>query len=143
MINSFMEKCLGTTLKESVLGFEGSNSDKFFSTILTTGKPEYYNEFKYDHYSRGITYWDGTAAPIYIDEIVIKMFFAGNEHNPPHFHAIYGDYFGEFDIRTLEMLEGDMPTKALDLINEWGKMNPKELMEIWNSQQFKKLKPLE
>ena len=75
--------------------------------------------------------------------IIIKMFFAGNEHNPPHFHAIYGEYFGEFDIRTLEMLEGDMPTKAKGLIKEWAEINQVELLEIWNSQQFKKLSPLE
>lgn len=75
--------------------------------------------------------------------IVIKMFFAGNEHNPPHFHAIYGDYYGEFDIRTLEILEGDLPPKARGLIIEWAKLNQKDLMEIWNSQQFKRLKPLE
>ena len=36
--------------------------------------------------------------------ILIKMFFM--EHNPPHFHALYGEYMGEFDIYTLNMLEG-------------------------------------
>ena len=64
-------------------------------------------------------------------------------HNPPHFHAIYGEYVGEFDIRTLDMIEGDLPNKAQSLIQEWGKMHQDDLMEIWNSQQFKKLKPLE
>jgi len=41
------------------------------------------------------------------------------------------------------MVEGDLPTKAKGLINEWAKINQVELMEIWNSQQFKKLSPLE
>lgn len=75
--------------------------------------------------------------------IIIKMFFAGNEHNPPHFHAIYGEYVGEFDIRTLDMIEGDLPKKAQGLIQEWGKMHQDDLMEIWTSQQFRKLQPLE
>ncbi len=75
--------------------------------------------------------------------IVIKMFFASSEHNPPHFHAIYGDCVGEFDIRTLEMLEGDMPLKAQSLIREWGQTHQDDLMEIWNSQNFRKLTPLE
>ena len=74
--------------------------------------------------------------------ILIQM-YNNNEHNPPHFHAIYGDYVGEFEIRTLDMLEGDMPTKAQGLIREWGQIYQDDLMEIWNSQQFKKLKPLE
>lgn len=75
--------------------------------------------------------------------IIIKMFFAGNEHNPPHFHAIYGEYVGEFDIRTLNMIEGDLPKKAQGLIQEWGKIHKNDLMEIWTSQQFRKLPPLE
>ena len=42
--------------------------------------------------------------------IVVKIFFT-REHNPPHFHAVYGEYNGIFDIKTLEMIEGDMPRK--------------------------------
>ena len=40
------------------------------------------------------------------------MYFQQSEHNPPHFHAIYGEYMGAFDIQTLEMIEGDLPSKA-------------------------------
>ncbi|CAN5393256.1 hypothetical protein BH20ACI2_BH20ACI2_16170 [soil metagenome] len=32
--------------------------------------------------------------------IIIKLFFG--DHPPPHFHAVYGEYVGLFDIRTLE-----------------------------------------
>ena len=35
--------------------------------------------------------------------IVIAVFF--DEHNPPHFHARYGDDKAAIDIRTLEVLE--------------------------------------
>ena len=38
--------------------------------------------------------------------IVIRMYFLGAEHNPPHIHAIYGDDTAAFDIRTGEMLDG-------------------------------------
>ena len=44
--------------------------------------------------------------------IVIKMFFKPKEHEPSHIHALYGEYVGEFNIRTLEMIEGDLPKKA-------------------------------
>ncbi|HCC03108.1 MAG TPA: DUF4160 domain-containing protein [Ruminococcaceae bacterium] len=75
--------------------------------------------------------------------IVIKMYFSQSEHNPPHFHAIYGDYVGVIDIRTGRMLEGDLPPKALSLVQEWMKTNQKELLQIWNTQEFKSLPPLE
>jgi hypothetical protein len=71
------------------------------------------------------------------------MYFSQSEHNPPHFHAIYGDYVGVIDIRTGRMLEGDLPPKALSLVQEWMKTNQKELLQIWNTQEFKSLPPLE
>ena len=30
--------------------------------------------------------------------IIIKMNFLAGEHNPPHFHAIYGEYVGVIDL---------------------------------------------
>ncbi len=73
--------------------------------------------------------------------IIIKMFF--NEHNPPHFHAVYGEYNGTFDLNTLEMTEGDLPAKAKDLIKEWAAQYKNELLKMWNTQNITKLPPLE
>ena len=70
------------------------------------------------------------------------MYFQQSEHNPPHIHAIYGENVGEIDINTGDMLEGDLPARALKLAQEWIKDNKKELLEIWNTQEFKKIKPL-
>jgi hypothetical protein len=55
---NLIEKCIGTSLKKSIPGFEGSNLEKLFLNIIKTGKPDYYYEFKYEHYERGITYWE-------------------------------------------------------------------------------------
>jgi hypothetical protein len=74
--------------------------------------------------------------------IVIKMYFQQSEHNPPHIHAIYGEYIGEIAINDGNLLEGDLPPKALKLVQEWIKQNKDKLLEIWNSQEFKKLPPL-
>jgi len=71
--------------------------------------------------------------------IVVKIFFFKAEHNPPHFHAIYGEYSGVFNINTLEMMEGDLPNEAKRLIKKWAGGYQKELLEIWNSQNFKEL----
>lgn len=75
--------------------------------------------------------------------IVIKMFFRNMEHNPPHFYAVYGEYIGAFDLKTLEMYEGDLPPKAQKLVKEWAALYQEALKEIWDKQAFKKLPPLE
>jgi hypothetical protein len=73
----------------------------------------------------------------------VKMYFKGNEHNPPHIHVLYGEYMGALNIKTQEMLEGDLPAKALELAKEWVKKYEAELLDIWNTQNIRKLPPLE
>jgi hypothetical protein len=75
--------------------------------------------------------------------MIIKMYFRQSEHNPPHVHAIYGEYIGLIDIQTLEMFEGDLPPKALSLVKEWMSLHKDELLNIWNTQRFIELPPLE
>ena len=75
--------------------------------------------------------------------MVIKMYFQQHEHNPPHVHVLYGSCMGAIDIQSLKMLEGDLPPKALAMAIEWIEKYQKELMNIWNTQQFVKLPPLE
>jgi len=75
--------------------------------------------------------------------IVIKMYFSQSEHGVPHFHAIYGEYNAVFDIRTLEMLEGDLPARAQRLVGEWSAQYQQELLRMWDSNEFKQLPGLE
>lgn len=75
--------------------------------------------------------------------VVIKMYFRQAEHNPPHFHAIYGDCIGAIHIQTGEMLEGDLPKRALKMVQEWAEKNRTELLKIWDTQNFMELPPLE
>lgn len=72
--------------------------------------------------------------------IIIKLFFA--DHPPPHFHAIYGEYNALFNLETLEIIEGDLPNRATKMVIEWALMYQKELLEMWNTQDFRKLPPL-
>lgn len=71
------------------------------------------------------------------------MFFKPREHEPSHIHALYGEYVGIFDIRTHEMLDGDLPKKAQMLVQEWLKQNDEELQKMWDNQHIRKLPPLE
>lgn len=75
--------------------------------------------------------------------IVIKMFFKPKEHEPSHIHALYGEYVGEFNIQTFEMVEGDLPVKAQKMVQEWLGLYADQLQAMWDSQVIEKLPPLE
>lgn len=40
------------------------------------------------------------------------------------------------------MFEGDLPGRAKKLVLEWAELNQTELLEIWDTQEFRKLPPL-
>ncbi len=69
--------------------------------------------------------------------ISIKLYF--REHGVPHFHALYGEYNGVFNIETLEMMEGDLPRRAQKMIREWARLYQNDLLSMWNTQDFNKL----
>ena len=75
--------------------------------------------------------------------IIIKMFFKPKEHEPSHLHALYGENVVIFDLHTLEMTEGDLPRKAQELVKEWMRKNQDELLKMWESQNLKRLPPLQ
>ncbi len=74
--------------------------------------------------------------------IIIVMYLRNKEHNPPHVHAITQDYDAPFLIRTGELMEGEFPLKAQALVREFIAKNRKELEEMWETEQYKKLPPL-
>ncbi len=74
--------------------------------------------------------------------IIIKMYFLASEHNPPHIHAIYNKSIAVIDIQTLEVIEGEIPKRALRLVKEWVFIHKNEIKDIWEKQQFKKIEPL-
>ena len=75
--------------------------------------------------------------------IVIKMYLRKKEHNPPHIHAIYGDDVAAITISDGSVIEGALPGKALEMVQEWVSMHKEELLTMWETQEFKQLSPLE
>lgn len=73
--------------------------------------------------------------------IIIKLFF--EDHLPPHFHAVYGEHIGVFNIDSLEMIEGDLPNRSRRLVIEWATLYQSRLQAMWQNQKFQKLPPLE
>ena len=74
--------------------------------------------------------------------IIIVMYLRNKEHNPPHIHAITPDYDAPFLIKTGELMEGEFPKKAQALVKEFVEHYRKELEEMWETEQYKKLPPL-
>ena len=70
------------------------------------------------------------------------MFFKPKEHEPSHIHALYGEYIGIFDLKSMEMTTGDLPAKAQELVKEWLAANQTELLKMWDTQKIEKLPPL-
>ena len=64
--------------------------------------------------------------------IVIRMYY--EDHNPPHFHAFYGDDEAWINIKTSAVFSGSLPARALGLVIDW------ELAK--NQQKPEKIAPL-
>ncbi len=65
--------------------------------------------------------------------IVIRMFY--EEHNPPHFHAQYGEYNAVIRINDYALVEGYLPPKALGMVTEWANIHKDELLRNWDLAQ--------
>ena len=63
-------------------------------------------------------------------------------HSPSHLHALYGEHIGIFDLKTMKMTEGDLPTRAQQLVQEWMSAHQDKLLEMWDTQKLEKLPPL-
>jgi Domain of unknown function (DUF4160) len=61
--------------------------------------------------------------------IIIAMFY--DEHNPPHFHARYGEAQAVIEIDSLRVLEGGLPPRALGLVIEWAAQHREALLRNW------------
>ncbi len=73
--------------------------------------------------------------------IAIYLYYA--DHNPPHFHAIYGGQQAEVAIRTGEVIVGTLPKRALRLVREWAETYRGELLEDWErARQGEPLNPI-
>ncbi len=74
--------------------------------------------------------------------IAIYMYFV--DHNPPHFHAIYGEYEALVGISDGSLIRGELPRTADKLVQQWLEIHRKELEANWQRAQIPDaLKPIE
>ena len=77
--------------------------------------------------------------------IIIVMYY--NDHNPPHFHAKYGDHEAAIGIVSGEVVDGRLPPRVLGLVQEWREYHKAELIEDWDlareRRRLNRIEPLE
>lgn len=75
--------------------------------------------------------------------IIVKMYFRQREHNPPHIHAVYGEYNGMFSLLDGEMFEGDIPANEQKIVERFIEHNRERLIHMWETQEFEVLPSVE
>ncbi len=61
----------------------------------------------------------------------INIYMYYEDHNPPHFHAVYGESKILVDISNGCVLKGQFPTKQTKLVLAWCEIHRDELMTDW------------
>ena len=70
----------------------------------------------------------------------------GDDHNPPHFHATYGEFEILINITDFSVYAGFFPSRAFGLLMEWASIHQAELLKNWGlmreSLPLKSIEPL-
>jgi len=77
----------------------------------------------------------------------IAVYICYRDHNPPHFHAIYGESEAIIEISTGRILEGRLPRSAAKLVAEKCEIERDALLADWALAQAQQpllpIKPLD
>ena len=74
-----------------------------------------------------------------LGNLIIKIHYIEDEHNPPHFHAYCGGSEAIVDINKSSFVVGYLPRPIMKIVIEFAKQNKKILLKMWKSQKFTKL----
>jgi hypothetical protein len=73
--------------------------------------------------------------------IIITLYY--NDHPPPHFHVRYGQQKAIVDMQTLTILQGELSSRAFNLVKEWAIEHQAELLANWErARQADPLEPI-
>jgi hypothetical protein len=67
--------------------------------------------------------------------IIVRMYCAPKEHNPPHIHVFYQDDKAIIDICECKLVEGQFPKNKLRLVLAWVELRKEELLADWELAQ--------
>lgn len=63
--------------------------------------------------------------------IIIRMYYAPKEHNPPHIHIYFQEFRATINIDNCEFLDGKLPPKQSRLVVAWIEIHKDELLADW------------
>ena len=63
--------------------------------------------------------------------IIVRMYYAPSEHAPPHFHVYYNEFKATVDIRSCEIIEGDLPRRQQKLTLACAELHQEDLRANW------------
>lgn len=61
----------------------------------------------------------------------ISIFMYWDDHNPPHYHARYGEHEARIAIGDQSVMNGFLPPRALRLVHTWHSLHQTELEAAW------------
>jgi hypothetical protein len=64
--------------------------------------------------------------------LIVRMFYAPEEHNPPHIHAIYQSQEALVAIKDGQVLKGTLSNRHLKFIQAWIEIHKEELLANWD-----------
>ena len=67
--------------------------------------------------------------------IIVRMYCAPKEHNPPHIYIYYQNYKAIVDIQKAELISGEFPSNKLKLVLAWVELRKEELLANWQLAQ--------
>lgn len=62
--------------------------------------------------------------------IIIQIYYG--DHPPPHFHAFYAEHSAKIAIETLQVIDGSLPKRALELVLDWTTLHQQELLAAFD-----------
>jgi hypothetical protein len=68
-------------------------------------------------------------------------------HNPPHFHAVCGEWEASIRISDFGLMAGKLPPRIFGQVIEWAALHQGELIQEWDNmragRQLSKIQPLQ
>lgn len=77
--------------------------------------------------------------PIICEFLGVQVFMYFKEHNPPHVHIRCSGKEATVNIETCEIMYGEIAKNRTKLVLEFVNCYKKQLMDMWNNKEIRKI----